>query len=325
MADIPDRWLIVGSGSIARRHVACITARDPKALLSRLSSSGGQPVNSDIDAHMSVVHSSWDEALAWRPYAAVVANAASGHVDAVRRLVDAQVPVLVEKPLSVSATEAGSLISHLEGVDVPVVVGYCLRHHATVRHLLEVVASGRLGEVVQCIAHVGQHIDDWRQQPSSESVSMRPELGGGALLELSHEIELALQLMGEPSRVMATLAYPKGWPVDAAASLLLSNDNISASVTLNMLERPARRTLTVIGSAGTLAADLLTGAVTEQIGRGEPVCIELPDRGKMYTRQIDHFIRCIEGGDTPIVSVADAARVLACIDRARSSHLTVFP
>jgi predicted dehydrogenase len=320
VADIPQRWLIVGSGAIARRHVDCIIARSNTVVLSRLSSSGKPPADPDIDTHMSAVHFSWDEAIRWGPEAAVVANAASKHAYAVRRLVDARVPVLVEKPLSASEADATLLASHVGDIGVPVLVGYCLRHHSTVRYVLKTVASGRLGDVVQCTAHVGQHIDDWRLLPSSDSVSLSPELGGGALLELSHEIDLALQLVGPPARVLATLGHAEGWRVEAAASLLLSTGDSSVSVTLNMLERPARRTLTVVGSKGSLAADLLTGVVVEQCGRGDPVCREFPDRGQMYVRQLDHFIRCIDGIDAPIVSVADAVEVLACIERARDSH-----
>lgn len=311
------RWLIVGSGQIAKRHVECIIAAGTPVELSRLSSSGRPPTDPSIDANMEIVHTSWADALAWRPDAAIVANAATAHAEAVRALVDMGVPVLVEKPLSTDEDEALSLVDLVKRAGIPVLVGYCLRHHRSVAHVFDVVSSGRLGTLLQCVLHVGQHIDDWRPTPSEESVSLRPELGGGALFELSHEIDLALSLIGTPEKVAASMTTVDGWNVETVATILLSNGCSTASVTLNMHERPARRTLILVGSNGSLSADLISGNVVEQFGTGNPVQYQLSDNGQMYHRQIEHFIRCVNGAETPMVTVEDGALVIACIERAR--------
>jgi hypothetical protein len=270
---------------------------------------------------MSKVYNSWNQALGWKPDFAVVANAAPGHVDAVVRLVDVGVPVLVEKPLCSDAKEAQQLADFVASSGTPVLVGYCLRHHRTVRHLLEIMAARRLGRLLQFVAHVGQHVNDWRNPSAEYNVSLRADLGGGALLELSHEIDLALKVIGRPTEIAAKLSEIDGWQVEGAASLLLSAGNSSASITMNMVERPARRTMALVGSEGSVLADLISGTVVQQIGDEAPEIFELPDHGKMYVEQIRHFLRCVDGLEIPVVSVADAASVVDCIERARNSSM----
>ncbi len=79
MPDAPNRWLIVGSGAIAARHVECLSQLLGNVSFSRLSSSGGPPASSAIDRMVENVFYDCVSARAWVPVACFVANAASCH------------------------------------------------------------------------------------------------------------------------------------------------------------------------------------------------------------------------------------------------------
>ena len=317
------RWLVIGSGSIAQKHIDSVVLLDESAKFARFSSTGELPVLSGIDDVIEVVVDDWDEAIEWAPEAAIVANAASAHVYSVRQLVSSGIPTLVEKPLAVSADEARGLAESVRASGVPVLVGYCLRHHRDVKKMRGLVQSGELGELLQITAHVGQHIDDWRPLASRPPVSLDPGLGGGTLLELSHELDLVLSFLGKPRATTGAVTYSEGWKVEMAASILLSYGHSSAVISMNMLERPPRRQFGIIGSKGSAFADFVSGGVHVSSKSLGTRFLETSSSESMFTEQIRHFIACIRGQEQPQVSVEEAVSVLECIDFVRANEKDV--
>jgi len=319
MPETPRQWLIVGSGAIALRHLSCASTLTEGTRFARLSSSGASARCPEIDARVEAVFSDWESALNWKPDAAVVANAAVGHVPALEHLIRARVPTLVEKPISNSRESVAGLATSVSRSGVPVVIGYCLRFHPVVRRVVELVERGDIGRPILCRAHVGQHIDDWRLTPSNDSVSLSPELGGGALLELSHEIDLALWLMGEPSDVAGIAIGAEGSAVEMAASLHILHADGMSSISMNMLERPPNRQLSVIGTRGSVHADLISGKAYWVDDEGWVTQLETSHEEDMYLEQMRHFIACVRGDETPLVDISAATRVLTCIESVRGA------
>jgi len=319
MPETPRQWLIVGSGAIALRHIECASTLTDGARFARLSSSGASARCPEIDDRVETVLSDWASALNWEPDVAVVANAAVGHVPALKHLIRARVPTLVEKPLSNSLESVEGLATSVSRSGVPVVIGYCLRFHPAVRRVVQLVEGGDIGQPILCRAHVGQHIDDWRATPSEDSVSLSPEMGGGALLELSHEIDLALWLMGEPSEVAGIAIGADSSAVEMATSLQIRHADGMSSISMNMLERPAIRQLSVIGTRGSVHADLIAGRAYWADDEGAVNQMETSRDEDMYLEQMRHFIACVRGDETPMVDISAATRVLTCIDAVRGA------
>ena len=319
MPDVPNRWLIVGSGTIAARHVVCVSQLLGDVSFARLSSSGGPPASSAIDRMVESVFYDWDSALAWTPDAGIVANATSGHIEALEKLLNFGVPVLVEKPLTSGLRDAERVVDLALSSGHAVLVGYCLRFHPAVRRVMRLLDSGVLGSPVQCTAVVGQHIADWRDRAPEESVSLSSQLGGGALLELSHEIDLSIALMGPVRETSGYTVTPTGYEVDMAASISLLHERGISSVSLNMLERPARRSLTVVTTDGSVSADLIAGGVTTDFGGGQVTVEKNKSPADMYLDQMRHFLDCARGAADPLSDLSSAIAVLNCIERVRRS------
>ena len=74
----------------------------------------------------------------------------------------------------------------------PVGVGYCLRYKPFITEVKNFLDNGTIGEVVNVEIFAGSYLPDWRPNKDYlSSVSASSMLGGGALLELSHEIDYA--------------------------------------------------------------------------------------------------------------------------------------
>ena len=213
-------------------------------------------------------------------------------------------------------------------------VGYVLRFlpalHALRRHL----ADGAIGDVRLARVEVGQYLPDWR--PASDyrtGVSAQERLGGGALLELSHEIDYATWLFGQPATLQCSRGRvsPLEIDVEDSAHLLLEYPARRVSIQLDFLQRVANMAVQVVGSEGTLHADLIKEeltVVTPRDPQGRRLeAQKLPDGNDLYRRQFDFFFARALPGYQPVypetasfqdwATVEQAARVLALVDAAK--------
>jgi len=312
------RLLIVGYGSIGRRHLTVARAVMPDLAAVLLRRPGGGAEHPDAE----VVHD-LAAAIAAAPDLAIVATPAPFHVEAAAALIEADIPVLVEKPLAASVEGVPALLRAARERAVPLLLGYCLRHDPAFAALR--AALPRVGPLVSARAEVGQYLPDWR--PGTDyrcGVSARAELGGGALLELSHEIDLLRALLGEARSVSAALGRAGGLEIDVedSADLVLRFDGGPiATAHLDMVQRAPVRTLRLAGRDGTLEWDGIarTSRLFDAAAGTWRVLHEGGDGDAMYRAQFEHFLACAAGESKPEVTGLDGLRVLEIVAAARVS------
>ena len=293
------RILLVSLGSIGRRHLANLRQLEPDAEVCILRRA------LDPAVHETQV-TTLEAALAFAPDAALICSPAPQHLEVAAALAACGVALFIEKPLSHDPSGVAELLTLAREKGAPLMVGYCLRFFAPLRALRDDVLAGKVGRLVHIHAEVGQHLADWR--PGTDyraSVTAQRALGGGALLELSHEIDTALWFGGEVESVTAQLGTlgDLGLDVEDSADLQLRFRNgVLGTIHLDLLQRPPRRLLRLIGTEGTLTLDLLAS--------GE-------DRNAMYLEELRHFLDCVRTRRQPDITGEDGLRVLEVIAAAR--------
>ena len=115
---------------------------------------------------------------------------------ALRWAVEHGVHAYVEKPLAVTVEGLAEL---LDGeAEVTIAVGYNLRFHPALEAIRAAVYEGRIGRLLAVRAEVGQYLPDWHPEEDYRvSYAARRDLGGGALLTLSHELDYVRWIAGE--------------------------------------------------------------------------------------------------------------------------------
>lgn len=321
------RALIAGWGSIGRRHAECLRAVMPDCeIVVWRQQAADTPANRAAVSGADRIVFSTVDALASAPDFAIIANPAPCHVPTASLLAGHGIPMLIEKPLADTPTAAAVLRKDCIQHQPILMVGYVLRFHPSLIILREHLQSGAIGDVVNARLHVGQHLADWR--PGTEwqqGVSARRALGGGALLELSHEIDIALWLFGPVRGVTARIA-PNTLPdidVEDNADLQLDlPDGQIIDVHLDMLSRPARRNVDVTGSTGRLRADLIGGTVELQHDAKkiwETLAQPPREHNDIYKRQLQHFLDSLRTAQPPAIGLDDGDAVLAIVEAARRS------
>ena len=292
------RILITGSGAAATRHVKLSSSIYPNAHIAvwrRSPSKAG-----DSDGFTEVFNEV--QALDFNADIAIVAAPATFHLDQAKILVENGVPVLIEKPLSISSDGVVELFDAALAASVVVQVGYNLRFSEGLRHLKELVDSGQLGKLERVKISVDQFLPDWRPEVDYKATaSARKSLGGGALLELSHEIDYAIRLFGPFSISHATLEKVSELDIDVEDTVDVtgklsgrSNGEPFIGIHLGMANRATARYCEVSGSDGSARWDgirgtLETSSPSDQLWR---VVFSNPeDIKKTYEKQLAAFIR----------------------------------
>lgn len=320
---IDSTSLIVGSGSIARRHLANLRMLRPKSRIIVLRRQ--QSVSGDLPEADRVVNT-LEDAIHECPETAIVANPAPFHVPIAQALAEAGCHLLVEKPFSDRMDGLDALIDTCASRGVTLMVGYNLRFCPSLQAMARMVAEGAVGRVLHVNAEIGQYLPDWRPATDYRAgVTAQASLGGGALLELSHEIDIALWLGGPVASLTASLGRVGDLEIDTEDCVdLLVNFSSGARghVHMDLLQRVPTRGCRVVGSEGTLEWDYFED--TLRLGRpGETWRqLEVPrlnQRNDMYLNELGHFFACVEQGVLPLVPGSAGRAVLAVALAARES------
>lgn len=327
------RTLLVGLGSIGRRHLTNLRAILPDSEIAVWRHARPGDTTEHVDGADRVVYDA-EEAVAFRPEIAVIASPAPFHVRAATRLAQAGVHLLLEKPISHDEAGVEALLGLCREQRIVVMVGYNLRFSEALRVAHDAVTLGRVGRVLAIRAEVGSYLPDWR--PGSDYrtvVSARAELGGGAVLELSHEIDYVRWIGGEARTVSAQIAELGGLGLgveDTAEITLQLVSGAIAQIHVDMVQRAPHRTCRVVGTDGTLVWDAIANTVTvyDAQQRTWNILYSAPnlDRNAMYLAELREFIQAVTERREPSISGEDglqALRIAVAAKRAAAEQRTI--
>jgi len=247
------------------------------------------------------------------------------HVHQALQAIRAGAHVFVEKPLSDRLDHIGELASEARSRTRVVQVGYNLRFHPGLLKLKQLLNEGVIGKVLWAHVEAGQYLPDWRPwQDYRESYTARRHLGGGILLDGSHEIDYVLWLFGRPKEVVCMAGKVSSLEVDVedcASVLLRMAEACQVEIHLDFVQRGYSRSCKIAGEKGTLIWDFTTREVKLYSAdtndwESFPYNFEPND---MYVAEIQHFFNCIASGDAPAVDLEQAAAVLKLVIAAKVS------
>lgn len=243
-----------------------------------------------------------DAALADRRFdAAVVAAPSDLHLDLVSRLAGAGVPLLCEKPLGLTISEATAAGAAAESAGVPLQVGYWRRFVPDLVALRERIAAGELGAITLVQSW------QWDREPPSADFRRR---SGGIVRDMGvHEIDQIGWLTGQSVDVCAAVASSivttdepvESDPESVALLARLSGGGVGF-ISLGRRYRDGDACwLEVIGSEDQARLDFMRGA------SGDEVFLDA------VAAQLTAFGELVRGGPQHGATAADATRALEAL------------
>jgi predicted dehydrogenase len=322
-----NRILIVGLGSIGKRHLRIARELFPNADIRVYRHKPTQEIAKNSNGSISTI----DEAVLFAPQIAVIASPAPFHINTALVLAEFGVHLLIEKPLSASLNGVAKLLEVCERKQVFLLTGYNLRFLPSLQRYRDFLGENIIGRVLSVRCEIGQYLPSWRPDSDyRQGVSARRELGGGVLLELSHEIDYLRWIFGEVDWVRATLSHQSRLEIDVedVAHLILGFTQESdgyqliGSISLDFFRHDSTRFCTAIGEKGSLRWDGLLGEVAlYEKGSNEwrVLFCHQHQRDDSYLAEWKNFIECVTHKTTPLISGVDGLKVLEIIETARCS------
>ncbi|MCG7552488.1 Gfo/Idh/MocA family oxidoreductase [Pseudoalteromonas piscicida] len=256
---------------------------------------------------------------------AIIASPASAHSDQLHQLSNLKIGCLVEKPITLNGHQAQELYQFTRLKNMNCIIGYDLIYTKGFTEVSRILHSECLGKIWHINISVGQFLPDWRPSKNYKTtVSAVKALGGGALRELSHELDYLLALFNVSNiEFSAQLVRHSILAMDCeneanifgGLSLRSQAEKVSFSIHLDMLKRFPSRYLYIEGAKGSLTWDLIRQKVTYNSCGEELKEIDVrEDSNQPYVKLIQTLISQSANSVTSKQALLRSVQVMSWID-----------
>ena len=305
---------MIGCGQIARSHLRAIAENQHAELVAAMDVVE-EKAAATAEEYDAKLYTSVEEVLADDRVDAVVLPLPHHlHHPIAIQSAEAGKHILVEKPMALNLSEAKEMVKAAESAGVLLMVGQSTRFRPEVWEAKNIIASGKLGKIQQCI-----HQRAWFTERLSTDWRYSSEQCGGLYLPIfsSHDVDMVLWLMdAAPVTVHSTLrSFTKltDTESDGVVNMELEGGGI-ASLAFSMNSHISIHSALFIGTEGSL---LIEGSKLSV--NGEAVSLE---KQNQFVPQMQEFVNAIRESREPMPSGRDVLPVVAVIDAAKESDAT---
>lgn len=233
--------------------------------------------------------------------------------------------LFIEKPLALTLADGRAILDVTRASGAALMVGQVFRFYPVFQEAYRRFEQGDLGDLITCWStRMGYYpprlMPSWRTDP---------RLGGGFTVENQvHEIDFVTWFGGEPVAVqgMLTRADPAFPALDNGMSATIAyRGGAHGQVYGTWLSRIWASQRGLVGTRGTIVIDAwdhLRFADEDAARRREEQSITTPGPAGAVRAEDEHFLRCIERGETPrvtgeigLAAVEVALAIVASADR----------
>jgi predicted dehydrogenase len=241
------------------------------------------------------------------------------HVPVSIQAAEAGKHVLCEKPIGMAVADTLELIAVRDRTGVIIAEAFMVSTHPQWVRVIDVVRSGRIGQLRCAIASFGYH----NVNPSN--IRNIAEYGGGALMDIGcYPIKTSRMLFREePLRVAGSLLQDRRFGTDLLASAVLEYPGGHCIFSCST-QSVANQSFQIMGTSGRIEIDIPFNAIPGERMRlriddgsdlrRSSLAVEEVEACDQYTIQGDLFSRAIRQGGAPPVPLEDSLRNMAVIE-----------
>jgi len=315
------RIVVVGLGSIGRRHARLLQARDELAVEWCEASTEAVAFARGEGLASAAVHADFAAMLATGPEMIVIATPHAAHAAQAISALDRGIHVLCEKPMSDTLEAAQRMAAAAARSAATFTVGFQLHFHPAMQRAKELIGQGALGSVHHVHCLVGTYVT----LVNSKS-RYQESLYGALLMDYAHQPDILHFLTGDiPRGVYAAGGQGGSLPLQSNPNFAALTCDYAApfisTILLNYLQAPDRHEYEIIGDQGWLSIDLFKGRmrIGSQRDNSERTEEFSTERDALYVREHDAFFDAIAGRRLAESPAADALVSMRVIDAALRS------
>lgn len=273
----PPHFVVIGSGSIGKRHAENLVTLGAKVSHLSWRETGLEGVCKVLDID--------------RPQGAIIATATDIRLPIIALCAERGVPVYVEKPLAFRTSDVAAIFDTAAPIADRSLTGFMMRYHPIVQALQKLGVS----DAFRFDFEIGHDVLQWRQNwHFSQSYAARAE-GGGVLLDLCHELDMAHTLLpGLTLSGVTSLGHAEVPGVDMASVCVVSTPKGQGRVAMDYLTSQLVRAARFRCLDANVEADFVSSSLTVN---GTRTLFDF-DRNTMFLSAMNDFM-ALATGQTP--------------------------
>lgn len=295
--------LVIGIGSIGRRHALNLKAIGKKVIVSDINEIR---LKNFAEKNNFEYYVNYKDAIKNNNIdAAIIATPSNLHINPAIELAKNRIKIFMEKPLSVNLDNIDTLEKLIVQENIIFMMGQSYRFHEGLLLLKKYIDNNEIGKIYSVEMSGGWYLPDWHYlEDYRKEYAARSELGGGVLFtSLSHSVDTIRWLFGEIINV-------KGWKTKLSEFEIDVDDYVSCSfltekkIVVNILDdfmsRYPRNQMKLFGSEGHILTNFEKNEIHLWRVNGKRF---LPERDKIDLNK--SYFKIIEDGVhyDPIVDV----------------------
>ncbi len=312
------RAAVIGAGGIAGAHLRAYAAQaerceiigiadiDEAAAQARAEEYGGQAFTDGLALLDQL-----------RPDAVSICTPPKYRIPYVEAAAARGIAVLCEKPPARTLAETQAIVDAMRGSTLQ--FAFCHRFHAPLNAAQALIRNGKLGALIQI-----ENRFAFRFARAGKSWFTDADIAGGGILidTLVHSLDIFRALTDdEIQSAQAQLSATLPIEVEDSASLLVrSSGGVLGSLNCSWVTPVADSFVRIHGTEGQAVIDYTAAAgLRFKLAADENWTVQRFDEPDRFLRQAAHFLDCVEGKSSPLVSGEDGLAVMRVIESAYES------
>jgi len=316
------KFLIIGYGSVGKRHVKNLIELGIDCLV--VDPDSGRRKEASVESLRS--YETLDQLGTLENFdAVVICSPPVFHVSQTIWALSKGKKVFLEKPIGLNQKECQKLLSFNHN---DIFVGYTYRWNPQFIELKNYIETELIGAPYYARFSIGMHLEDWHPFENYRNFFMSSSiLGGGAILDESHFLELILELFGLPAEISCIQSKISPLDIDSDDYVLshFIYEKLRIDIKLDLFKRPHESLIQIQGEFGSIECDfiqknnILTKSNSYANFNSSTISFEY-DRNDVFMQMISDFIKFVSNEISEArVPLSRGLDVMCLIDKMRAA------
>ena len=314
-----QKVLIVGFGSSGQRYFKIIKDRYPQTDIK---------VYSYTKKNKKFFINNKSDLILYDPETIFFCNPSSKRIHFLDLINNSQ-NIFFEKPLSHNLKDGNKIYLSIKKKNLTA-VGYNLRFY-NILNFVKKNMKKYIGNVYSFNCENGYLLKKWRIKNYTKTVTASKKLGGGALLEMSHELDYLTWIFGKKYKCKAYGFNTKQLKIDVEDNVKIIfnfSNKFLGSLSLDLLSNQKKRFLIINGTKGVLKIDLIKNTIrflAKNSKLWKNIFFKKNKIEDTYFEVVDYFLKKkIDRNKSNIASVKDGVFVLQVLKSLKNFNNNVF-
>jgi predicted dehydrogenase len=315
--------LFFGLGSIGKIHAGIIKDNYDFEISAYRSKLGQEENDLNILEYFNL-----ENAFSIKPNIAFITNPTYLHVETALECAKRNINLFIEKPISNSLEKLDELDNEIKKRKLFTYVAYNLRFHPVIVNLKNIIKQNKKPIYFRAIC--SSFLPRWRsKQNYNKSYSAKKELGGGVILDLSHEFDYIHWLFGDIRKLEGYCDKISSLDIDSEDFIdaqITCNQNIIGHIHLDYFSRINERKIKIYYNDKFVEGDLIQNYI-KIIDENDKEKINFYKcyQEETYKKQIQYFFEQYFNNNQNIMNnFSEALKIFRIILKFRKKYCNIY-